>query len=224
VEQTRSRQKDFEENYMQVALYGATGKAGSRILTELVSRGHEVTAVVRDTAKISPQKGVTIVKGDVSSAEGIAEAIKGTEAVVSAYGPPADDTDQLLSATQNLIDGVAKAGVKRLIVVGGAGSLFVADGVTVIGSGHLPAQWMPIALSHAEALKLLEKSSINWTYFSPAAFFEPGERTGKFRLGKNELIADENGQSRISMEDYATALVDELEEPKHEGERFTIGY
>lgn len=209
---------------MQVALFGATGKAGSRILTELVARGHAVTAVVRDTAKISPQKGVTVVQGDVSSADAIAEKIKGVEAVVDAYGPPADDTDQLLPATQNLIDGVRKAGVKRLIVVGGAGSLFVADGVTLIASGYLPKEYMAIAVSHAEALKLLEKSDINWTYFSPAGFFEPGERTGKFRLGKNELIMDAQGVSRISMEDYAIALVNELEEPKHEGERFTIGY
>lgn len=209
---------------MHIALYGATGKAGSRILKELLSRGHEVTAIVRDTSKISPQKGVTIVQGDVSSADAVAEKIKGVDAVVSAYGPPANDTDQLLPATQNIIDGVKKAGVKRLIVVGGAGSLFVADGVTLIASGYLPQAYMAIAVSHAEALKLLEKSDINWTYFSPAGFFEPGERTGKFRLGKNELIADEKGVSRISMEDYAIALVDELEEPKYEGERFTIGY
>ena len=209
---------------MHIALYGATGKAGSRILVELLSRGHEVTAVVRDTTKISPQRGVTVVKGDVSSADEVAAKIKGVDAVVDSYGPPADDTDQLLPATQNLIDGVKKAGVKRLIVVGGAGSLFVADGVTLIASGYLPAAYMAIAVSHAEALKLLEKSDINWTYFSPAGFFEPGERTGKYRLGKNNLIADEKGVSRISMEDYAIALVDELEEPKHEGERFTIGY
>ena len=209
---------------MRIALYGATGKSGSRILTELLSRGHEVTAIVRDTAKISPQKGVTIVKGDVSSADVVAEKIKGADAVVSAYGPPADDTDQLLAATQNIIEGVQKAGVKRLIVVGGAGSLLVGDGVTLIASGYLPEAYMAIAVSHAEALKLLEKSDINWTYFSPAGFFEPGERTGKYRLGKNELIADEKGVSRISMEDYAIALVNELEEPKHEGERFTIGY
>ena len=209
---------------MRVALYGATGKTGSRILTELLSRGHEVTAIVRDTAKISPQKGVTMVQGDLHSADEVAEKINGAEAVISAYAPPVDDTDQLLPATQNLIDGVKKAGAKRLIVVGGAGSLFVADGITLIASGHLPKEWLPIAVSHAEALKLLEKSDINWTYFSPAAYFAPGERTGKFRLGKNDLIADAQGVSRISMEDYAIALVDELEEPKHEGERFTIGY
>jgi putative NADH-flavin reductase len=96
--------------------------------------------------------------------------------------------------------------------------------VTVIDSGHLPAEWLPIAVSHANTLKLLQKSTINWTYFSPAGFFVPGERTGKFRLGTNQLIANEQGDSRISLEDYAIALVDELETPRHERARFTIGY
>jgi putative NADH-flavin reductase len=119
---------------------------------------------------------------------------------------------------------VRKAGNPRLIVVGGAASLEVAPGVTLLASGHLPAEWVPIAASHAKALDVLKASDINWTYFSPAGFFEPGERTGKFRLGDNSLIVDSQGQSRISMEDYAIALVDELENPKHERARFTIGY
>jgi putative NADH-flavin reductase len=209
---------------MHIALYGATGKSGSRILNELLSRGHEVTAIVRDPAKLPEQKGLTIVQGDVSSAQEIASKIAGADAVVSAYGPPADDTDQLLPVTERLIEGVKSASIPRLLVVGGAGSLEVAPGVTIIESGHLPAEWLPIAVSHANALKLLQKSDINWTYFSPAGFFVPGERTGKFRLGTNQLIANEQGDSRISLEDYAIALVDELEMPKHERARFTIGY
>jgi uncharacterized protein len=209
---------------MHIALYGATGNAGSRILAELLARGHQVTAIARNPTKLAPQKGLTVVQGDVSSAEAIAERIKGTDAVVDSYGPPADDTDQLVIVTQNFIEAVEQTDVPRLIVVGGAGSLIVPPGVTLIASGHVPAAWMPIAVSHAEALKLLERSDINWTYFSPAAFFVPGERTGKFRLGKNDLIANEQGDSRISLEDYAIALVDELEEPKNEFARFTIGY
>jgi len=209
---------------MHIALYGATGNSGSRILTELLSRGHKVTAIARDPAKLPAQPGLTVVRGDVSSAEAIAVKIKGTDAVVNAYAPPADDTDQLLPVTEYFIEAVKKAGVPRLLIVGGAGSLEVAPGVTVIESGHLPAPWMPIAVSHAKALKLLEKSDINWTYFSPAGFFVPGERTGKFRLGTNQLIANEQGDSRISLEDYAIALVDELESPKNERARFTIGY
>jgi len=213
---------------MHIALYGATGKSGSRILTELLSRGHQVTAIVRDPAKLSSKPGakpgLTVVEGDVASAETIANKIAGADAVVSAYAPPLDDTDQLLPVTQHFIKAAQKAGTPRLLIVGGAGSLEVAPGVTVIASGHLPAEWLPIAVSHAKALGLLKQSSINWTYFSPAAFFGPGERTGKFRLGKDQLIADEQHVSRISMEDYAIALVDELESPKHERERFTIGY
>jgi len=209
---------------MHIALYGATGASGSRILAELLSRNHQVTAIVRNPARLPAQPGLAVAEGDVSSADAIAEKIKGTDAVVSAYAPPADDTDQLVSATEQLITAVRQSRVPRLLVVGGAGSLEVAPGVTVIDSGHLPAQWLPIAISHAKTLDLLKKSDINWTYFSPAAFFVPGERTGKFRLGTNQLIANEQGDSRISLEDYAIALVDELETPKHERSRFTIGY
>jgi putative NADH-flavin reductase len=209
---------------MHIALYGATGASGSRILAELLSRGHRVTAIVRNPAKLPAQPGLTVAQGDVSSADAIAGKIKGTDAVVSAYAPPADDTDQLVAVTELFIKAVEQSGVPRLLVVGGAGSLEVAPGVTVIDSGHLPAQWLPIAISHAKTLDLLKKSDINWTYFSPAAFFVPGERTGKFRLGTDQLIANEQGDSRISLEDYAIALVDELETPKHERVRFTIGY
>lgn len=209
---------------MHIALYGATGKAGSRILTELLSRNYQVTAIVRDPTKLAEQKGLTIVQGDISSAAEVAAKIKGADAVVSAYGPPAYDTDQLLPVTQYLIDAVKENGKARLIIVGGAGSLEVAPGVTVIQSGHLPPEWMSIAVSHANALEMLRNSTINWTYFSPAGFFVPGERTGKFRLGTDQLIANEKGDSRISLEDYAIALVDELEKPGHERARFTIGY
>jgi uncharacterized protein len=209
---------------MHIALYGATGKSGSRILTELLSRGHAVTAVVRDPGKLAPQPHLTIVQGDVSSVDTITERIKGVDAVVSAYGPPPDDTDQVIFATEKLIAAVKKAQVPRLIIVGGAGSLEVAPGVTVISSGHIPAEWLPIAVSHAKLLDIIKKSDINWTYFSPAGFFVPGERTGKYRLGTDQLIANEQGDSRISLEDYAIALVDELEKPQHERKRFTIGY
>jgi hypothetical protein len=207
---------------MNVVLYGATGTAGSRILKELMARGHQVTAAVRNPEKLPA--GVPSVRDDLSSGDRIAEIIEGADAVVSAYGPPQDDTDQLIGVTRRLIEAVRKAGGPRLIVVGGAGSLEVAPGVTLLASGHLPAEWVPIATSHEKALELLKESEINWTYFSPAAFFEPGVRTGKFRLGGNRLIADDRGNSRISSEDYAIALVDELEKPRHERAQFTIGY
>jgi uncharacterized protein len=208
---------------MNVVLYGATGKSGIRILTELLSRGHTVTAVARDPVGLPAN--VKTVKDDLSDVNKIASIITGADAVISAYAPPPDDTDQLLGVTERQIEAVRKAGKNiRLIVVGGAGSLEVAPGVTILQSGKLPAEWIPIAASHEKALRLLEKSDINWTYFSPAAFFEPGQRTGKFRLGTNQLIADAQGNSRISMEDYAIALVNELENPAHQRARFTIGY
>jgi uncharacterized protein len=207
---------------MHVILYGATGKAGSRILKELLARGHKVTAAVRKSAELPA--GVAIKHDDLSNVDHIAATIAGADAVVSSYGPPPDDTDAVIGATVRLVDAVRKAGVPRLIVVGGAASLEIAPGVTLLASGHLPPQWLAIATSHAKVLEMLRGSNINWTYFSPAGFFEPGERTGKFRLGKDSLIVDANGQSRISMEDYAIALVDELEKPTYERGRFTIGY
>jgi putative NADH-flavin reductase len=207
---------------MKVVLYGASGNAGSRILRELQIRGHNVTAVVRNPEKLPA--GVKSLRDDLSNVDRIAEIIHGADAVVSAYMPPQKDTDQLIPVTQHLIDAVRKGGNPRLIIVGGAASLEVAPGVTVLSSGHLPKEWVPIATSHAKALDLLKASDIRWTYFSPAGFFEPGARTGKFRLGKDQLVTDSKGESRISYEDYAIALVDELERPAHVQSRFTIGY
>ena len=208
---------------MNVVLYGATGKSGIRILTELLSRNHNVTAVARNPVGL-PANTKTI-KDDLSDSNKIASIIAGSDAVISAYAPPQDDTDQLVGVTEREIEAVRKAGKNiRLIVVGGAGSLEVAPGITLLKSGHLPAEWIPIAASHEKALELLKKSDINWTHFSPAAFFEPGTRTGKFRLDTNKLVADAQGNSRISMEDYAIALVDELEKPAHDRAQFTIGY
>jgi len=207
---------------MKVVLYGASGNAGSRILNELKSRGHEVTAAVRNPDKLAA--GTKSVRDDLGTVDRITEIITGSDAVVSAYMPPPDDTDQLVAVTGRLVDAVRKAGSPRLMVVGGAASLEVAPGVTLLSSGHLPAPWVPIATSHAKALDLLKSSDVPWTYFSPAGFFEPGQRTGKFRLGNDQLITDSKGESRISFEDYAVALVDELEHPAHIRERFTIGY
>ena len=207
---------------MNVVLYGATGNSGSSILQELVRRGHRVTAVARDTSKLPAT--VTAAQDDLSSVDKIASIIAGADVVISAYAPPPGDPDALLGVTEREIQAVKIAGKARLIVVGGAGLLEVATGVTVITSGHLPEQYLPIAKSHQKALEILKKSDVNWTYFSPAAFFVPGERTGKFRLGTTGLIADAKGDSRISFEDYAIALVDEIEKPAHERGQMSIGY
>jgi uncharacterized protein len=209
---------------VKVVLYGATGKVGSIILKELVDRGHAVIAAARTPEKVQKLKNVTAVQDNLSDPKKTAGIVKDADAVISAYGPPPDDTNQLVGAMDCLIKGIEEAGGPRLIVVGGAGSLFVAPGVTLRDSGHVPKEWIPIIDAHIEAFRKLKQSGIDWTYLSPAAFFEPGERTGKFRLGKDDLITDAQGNSRISFADYAIALVDELENAQHRRARFTIGY
>jgi len=209
---------------MKVVLFGATGKSGSRLLNELVSRGHQVTAVARDTSKLSATSAVKVRQDDLSDAKRTADVIRGADAVISAYAPPADNTDDLVGVTQRQVEAVRQAGVDRLLVVGGAGGLEVAPGVSLIASGHLPAPYLPIATSHVKALDVLRNSDVNWTYVAPAAYFEPGTRTGKFRLGTDELITGANGESRISMEDYAIAMVDELEKGSNRRKRVSVGY
>lgn len=210
---------------MKIVLYGATGNAGSRILTELNRRGHQVTAVVRRLSSAPTASAhVTVVEDTLSDPARTLRTVQGAEAVVSAVAPPPDDTGRLITMTDSLVAAVSATHAQRLIVVGGAGTLFVAPGVTLIASGHLPEAWRSIAEAHAVVLEHLQQSSANWTYFSPAGFFEPGERTGKFRLGTDDLLVDSKGESRISMEDYAIALADEIEHPAHLRGRFTAGY
>ncbi len=209
---------------MNVTLFGATGQAGTRILQELLSRGHQVTAIVRDPAKLPARPGLTVCRGDLSDVAQIADAVRGTEAVVSAYGPGLKSPGDLVGATERLIAGLRQAGVQRLLMVGGAGSLEVAPGVQLIDSGHLPEEWKPISIAHRDALEVLKASDLDWTSLSPAGYFEPGERTGVFRLGKDNLVANAKGESRISMEDYAIAMVDELESHAHPRQRFSVGY
>jgi putative NADH-flavin reductase len=209
---------------MKIALCGATGRAGSRILNELRARGHETVAIVRQAGTLLSQERVTVVVDDLSDPARTAEIIGGSDALVSAYGPPPDDLEELVRVTRRLVEAVAQSGVPRLLMVGGAGSLEVAPGVTLASSGNLPPEWLPIATAHAHALDVLRASSIHWTSLCPAAYFDPGERTGHFRLGTDDLIVDANGNSRISMEDFAIALVDELESPRHDRMRFSVGY
>lgn len=210
---------------MKVALYGATGQSGSRILKELLSRDHKVIAIARNPASLTDRgPDVLVRKDDLSDPKSIAAAIHGADAVVSAYGPPKDDVDALVGVTERLIEAVSQRPGTRLVVVGGAGGLNVAPGVTLLESGYLPEAFHPIVKAHIKTYDVLRASKIDWTYFAPAAYFEPGQRTGKFRLGTDELIANAQQESRISMEDYAIALVDELEQPKHRRQRFSIGY
>ena len=216
---------------MRIVLYGATGMVGTRILQELLSRGHTVTAVVRDPSKLKAQNNLTIEKGDLLDADSIAKLAKGSDVVVSSYGPPSGaqgpdpaKVSQLVDAVRTMISGVRRAGAPRIIMVGGAGSLEVSPGLQIVDAPTFPDAYKPIALAHRDAFYVLRESDLNWTYFSPAMMIQPGERTGKFRLGKDALVSDEKGNSSISAEDYAIALVDEVEQGRHTKQRFTIGY
>jgi uncharacterized protein len=209
---------------MKVVLFGASGMIGSRILDELVRRGHAVIAVARHPEKVQAANGVKAVSGDVTDPAGVAAIAKGADAVVSAYAPPRSDPAKILDATRALLAGLEQAGVRRLIAVGGAGSLEVAPGVQLVDTPEFPSGWMAIALAHRDVLPILKQSDLDWTYFSPAALIEPGVRTGKFRLGGTRLVANDRGESRISAEDYAVALVDELENPQNIRKQFTAAY
>ena len=209
---------------MNIALCGATGRAGSRIRKELLSRGHHILAIVRQAGSLEPGAGVAIAVDDLADVNRTAATIAGADALVSAYAPPAGDVEELAHVTARLTQAVAHSAVPRFLMVGGAGTLQVAPALTLLDSGKLPPEWVPIATAHAHALEILRNSQIDWTSVCPAAYFDPGERTGRFRLGTNNLLVDSNGDSRISMEDFAIAVVDELENPHHHRSRFSVGY
>lgn len=213
-----------------VVLIGASGFVGNAILNELLSRGHKVTAVVRNPKKINvTNSNLEIVKTDVSDTNVMVEICKGKEAIISAYNPGWANPDIYEETLRNyplILEAAKRSGAKRLLCVGGAGTLLCAPGLRVVDSGAIPDAIMGGVKSLGEFYlnTLMNEKAIDWIFFSPAGTLEPGKRTGKFRLGKDELIVDENGISHISVEDYAVAMVDELENPKHHYERFTIGY
>jgi hypothetical protein len=202
---------------MKIAVIGATGRAGSEILKELVRRGHQVTAIVRNPEKVQAQVNVTPKKGDVFDRDGLAALLKGHDVVISAV-------HFLQSDPHKLIDAVKASGAKRYLVVGGAGSLEVAPGVTLVSTPEFPAIYKDEATKGGEFLKLLrQEKDLDWTFLSPSALFFEGPRTGTFRLGKDQLLTNDKGSS-ISFADYAIALADEIEKPAHARQRFTVGY
>jgi putative NADH-flavin reductase len=202
---------------MKIALIGATGNAGSRILTELSRRGHAVTAIARNPQKIPELKGVTPLQADANDVAGLATALKGHDVVISSVHFTASDPNRLIEAVQT-------AGVGRYLVVGGAGSLEVAPGVKLIDTPQFPAIYKNEAAAGGAFLDLLrQQTTLDWTFLSPSAMFVAGERTGKFRLGGDQLLTTEKGSS-ISFEDYAVAMADEIEKPVHSRQRFTVGY
>jgi len=202
---------------MKIAVIGATGQAGSPIVSELANRGHQVTAIVRNPEKVPAVANVVAKKGDASDQDGLAALLKRHDAVISSVHFTASDPLKLIGA-------VKAAGVKRYLVVGGAGSLEVAPGVTLVSTPEFPALYKVEATKGGEFLNLLRnETDLDWTFLSPSALFFDGPRTGKFRLGKDQLLSNEKGSS-ISFADYAIALADEVEKPAHVRQRFTVGY
>lgn len=214
----------------KVVLIGATGFVGSILLNELLNRGHQVTAIVRNAAKvIVHNNNLTVAEADITDSQTIKNLCLGKDAVISAYSPgwtSPDIYNETLRIYPLILNTVKASGVKRLQIVGGAGTLFCAPGLRVVDSGVIPAEIMGGVKSLGEFYlnTLMNEKEIDWVFFSPAGTLEPGERTGKFRLGKDDLIVDEKGYSHISVQDYAMAMVDELEQENHHKERFTIGY
>lgn len=214
---------------MKIALIGATGFVGSALLTELLNRDHQVTVLARDPGKLAPAAGLTVVQADAQDAGQVAQAVKGLDAVVSAYNPgwaEPDLHDQFLKGARAIVAGVKAAGVKRLLVVGGAGSLFVAPGVQLVDTPEFPAEWKQGALAARQALQELQtESSLDWTFVSPSILLEPGPRTGQYRLGSDApLQAADGGPGRISTADLAVAIVDSLEQGRHLKQRFTAAH
>lgn len=203
---------------MKIALIGVGGRVGSRVLAELLRRRHAVTGIARHIAKVAAQPGLELKIGDATDAEALAPLLLGHYAVISAANFVSSDAAALIAAVKH-------AAVKRLLVVGGAGSLQVAAGTLLIDTPDFPAAYQPEAAAGRVFLDTLRAESVlDWTFLSPSAEFVPGKRTGKFRLGRDQLLVDANGRSWISMEDFAVALVDELETQRHSRQRFTVGY
>ena len=203
---------------MKIAVVGASGNAGSRITAELARRGHAVTAIARNPEKITAQPNVTAKRGDVMDQGSLTRLLAGHDAVVSSVHFTASDPAKLIGAARD-------SRVGRYLVVGGAGSLEVAPGVRLVTVPEFPVAYKAEAEAGAAFLDLLgQEKELNWTFLSPSALFTAGERTGKLRLGTDQLLTAADGKSSISFEDFAVALADEIERPAHIRKRFTVGY
>jgi putative NADH-flavin reductase len=219
---------------MKLALIGATGFVGAKVRDEALARGHEVTAIVRAPQALPTHPRLTAIRLDVHDADALAKALAGHDAVISAFNPGrmtagGDEVTQAHVAGHTAILAAVKgSGVKRFLAVGGAASLKTPDGLELLDSPAFPKEYEPfkggIRGTRALYYLLREEPELDWVFLAPSAFLLPGERTGRFRLGKDNLLVDADGQSRISLEDYAMALIDEAERPAHHRERFTVGY
>ncbi|PRE55668.1 3-beta hydroxysteroid dehydrogenase [Burkholderia multivorans] len=208
---------------LNIALFGATGTIGSRIAAEAARRGHRVTALSRRPGAAGD--GIAAKAADLFDPASVAAALPGHDVVASAYGPKQDDAANVVAAVKALVEGARRAGLKRVVVVGGAGALEVAPGKQLVDTEGFPAEYKAVALAHRDALDYLKTvDDLDWTFFAPAALIAPGERTGTFRTGTGKLIVDANGDSRISAEDYAVAFVDALERRGFVREIATVAY
>lgn len=211
---------------MNIALIGATGFVGSAVLNELLQRGHTVTVLARNPAKLAAREGLKVVAGDAQDATQVANAVAGHDVVVSAYNPGWENPnihDEFLKGTRSIVDGTKQAGVRRFLMVGGAGSLFVAPGVQLVDTPQFPAEWKQGALAAREALNLIRnETALDWTFLSPPILLVPGERSGQYRLGTEAPMMNGEAPGSISVADLAVAIVDELEHPRHVQKRFTV--
>jgi uncharacterized protein len=219
---------------MKIAMLGATGFAGGYVLAEALTRSElDVTAIVRNPDAVTPQVRLTAVKGDVFETAALTDALRGHDAVIHAFHPGrgvdmADIYDQCVAGHEAIIAATQAAGVRRLVCVGGAASLMTPEGKEYLDSSHWDKEFDPYrnAILGTRALYYLLKpvTDLDWVFIAPSAWLRPGERTGVFRAGKDDMLFAPDGTSKISNEDYALALIDEVITPKHHRERFTVGY
>ncbi|NPV25741.1 NAD(P)-dependent oxidoreductase [Bradyrhizobium aeschynomenes] len=203
---------------MKIAVAGASGRAGSRITAELANRGHQVTGIARHPDKIEKHANVTAVRGDANDRAALAKLWAGHDVAISSIHFSASDVEALIGAAKD-------SGVSRYLVVGGAGSLEVAPGVRLVTTPGFPAAYKAEAEKGAAFLdRLRQEKELDWTFLSPSAMIDFGARTGKFRLGTDQLLVDADGKSFITFEDFAVAMADEIERPAHRRARFTVGY
>ena len=214
---------------MNIALIGATGFVGAPVLAELLGRGHSVTVLARNPSKLVAQTGLTVVAADALDAAQVARAVARHDAVISAYNPGWSEPhihDLHLQASRAIVEGVKQSGLRRLLVVGGAGSLYVAPGVQLVDTPQFPAEYKQGALAARQALNELKtETALNWSFVSPPIALAPGERTGNYRVGADELLPGTGDQpAGISVADLAVAIVDEIETPRHVQRRFTVAH
>jgi putative NADH-flavin reductase len=213
---------------MKIVLFGATGHIGQAILNEALQRGNDVTAVVRDPARVAVHNPkLTVVTGDVADPASYVSALRGADTAIASLSARKDkDTTSVARNAGILLDALSKAGVKRFAWVGGAGTLEVAPGVRVIDDPNFPAAWKPEAQAQGDALAVFRasKADIDWVYISPAALIEDGERSGRYRIGGDQLLLDTSGKSRITIPDFAAALLDRIEKNDKPRQRITVAY